>query len=262
MLISHGIDVFFSTALLAEIKEISENKCKEDDVLLSVAAGNVQPIIAHLEFEYPDSDIHEDLYQIIKYSCKEVCTKEQLDKVMKIWTTFLEPIFGVPRQPQGEVDGGDVVKAINLNGKDKTVIEGERVGGPASGSGMNCRQSSSRNGDEVPTSEHLISSRVRIADGENGFKDDSSPHANGVTRKIATSKNLLQHGKAAANLNMADGASGLSRESFCTDQLLLSNSTIVGESHGRVCKDTASGSWASYSAFLFHFIFSTPLHGI
>lgn len=234
-------------ALLAEIKEISENKCKEDDVLLSVAAGNVQPIIAHLEFEYPDSDIHEDLYQIIKYSCKEVCTKEQLDKVMKIWTTFLEPIFGVPRQPQGEVDGGDVVKAINLNGKDKTVIEGERVGGPASGSGMNCRQSSSRNGDEVPTSEHLISSRVRIADGENGFKDDSSPHANGVTRKIATSKNLLQHGKAAANLNMADGASGLSRESFCTDQLLLSNSTIVGESHGRVCKDTASGHGAGTS---------------
>ncbi|XP_055810193.1 paired amphipathic helix protein Sin3-like 4 isoform X2 [Solanum dulcamara] len=234
-------------ALLAEIKEINENKCQEDDVLLSVAAGNGQPIIAHLEFEYPDSDIHEDLYQIIKYSCIEVCTREQLDKVMKIWTTFLEPIFGVPRQPQGEVDGVDVVKAKNLNAKDKTAIEGERVCSPASGSGMNCRQSSSRNGDELPTSEHLISSRVQIADGENGFKDDSSLHANGVMLKIVTSKNLLQHGKADANLNMADGASGLSREAFCSDQLVLSNSSTVGESHGRVCKEIVSGHGAGTS---------------
>lgn len=234
-------------ALLAEIKEISENKCKEDDVLLSVAAGNGQPIIAHLEFEYPDSDIHEDLYQIIKYSCREVCTREQLDKVMKIWTTFLEPIFGVPRQPQGEVDGGDDVKAKNLNAKEKTAIEGEGVGSPASGSGMNCRQSCSRNGDEEPPPEHLISSRVQIADGENGFKDDSSPHANGVTLKIGTSKNLLQHGKASANLNMADGTSGLSREAFCADQLVLSNSTTLGESHGRVCRETASGHGAGTS---------------
>ncbi|XP_060214426.1 paired amphipathic helix protein Sin3-like 4 isoform X1 [Lycium barbarum] len=227
-------------ALLAEIKEISENKCKEDDVLLSVAAGNGQPIIAHLEFEYPDSDIHEDLYQIIKYSCREVCTREQLDKVMKIWTTFLEPIFGVPRQPQDEVDGEGVVKAKNLNGKDKTAIDGERVGSPASGSGMNCRQSSSRNGDEQLPPEHSISSRVRIADGKNGFKDDNPPHANGVTLKIVNPKTLLQHGKAAANLNMADGASGLSREALSADQLVLSNSTIVGESLGRVCRETAS----------------------
>lgn len=234
-------------ALLAEIKEISENKCKEDDVLLSVAAGNGQPIITHLEFEYPDSDIHEDLYQIIMYSCREVCTREQLDKVMRIWTTFLEPIFGVPRQPQGEVDGADVVKAKNLNAKDKTAIEGERVGIPASGSDMNCRQSSSRNGDEEPPPEHLISSRVQIADGENGFKDDRSPHANGVTLKIVTSKTLLQHEKAAANLNMAGGASGLSREAFCADQLVFSNSTTVGESHGRVCRETASGHGAGTS---------------
>ncbi|KAK4715701.1 hypothetical protein R3W88_014039 [Solanum pinnatisectum] len=234
-------------ALLAEIKEISENKCKEDDVLLSVAAGNGQPIITHLEFEYPDSDIHEDLYQIIKYSCIEVCTREQLDKVMKIWTTFLEPIFGVPRQPQGEVDVVDVEKAKNLNAKDKTAIGGKRVGSPASGSGMNCRQSSSRNGDELPTSEHVNSSRVQIADGENGFKDDSSPNVNGVMLKIATSKNLLHHGKSDANLNMADGASGLSREAFCADQLVLSNSTTVGESHGRVCIETASGHGAGTS---------------
>ncbi|XP_009765634.1 paired amphipathic helix protein Sin3-like 3 isoform X1 [Nicotiana sylvestris] len=234
-------------ALLAEIKEISENKCKEDDVLLSVAAGNGQPIIPHLEFEYPDSDIHEDLYQIIKYSCSEVCTREQLDKVMKIWTTFLEPIFGVPRQPQGAGDGGDVEKAKNQNAIGNTAIDGERAGSPASDSGMNCRQSSSRNGDEEPPPQHSISSRVRIANGENGFKDDKSPDATGVTLKIVTSRTLLQHGKAAADPKMADAASGLSRESFGADQLVLSNSTVVEESHGRVFRETASGHGAGTS---------------
>lgn len=98
--------------LLAEIKEINEKKRKEDDVLLAVAAGNRRSIVPDIEFEYSYPDIHEDLYQIIKYSCGEVCTTtEQLDKVMRVWTTFLEPIFGVPPRSQGGDDNEEVVKA-------------------------------------------------------------------------------------------------------------------------------------------------------
>ena len=82
------------TALLDKIKEIREKKRKDDDVL-AIAAGNRRPIIPHMEFEYSDSGIHKDLYQLIKYSCSEVCTTEQRDKVMKIWTTFLEPMLWV-----------------------------------------------------------------------------------------------------------------------------------------------------------------------
>jgi len=74
--------------LLAEIKEINEKKRKGDDVLLAVAAGNRRPIVPNVSFEYGDSDIHEDLYQIIKYSCGELCSSsDQVDKVMRIWTT-------------------------------------------------------------------------------------------------------------------------------------------------------------------------------
>ncbi|KAK4764578.1 hypothetical protein SAY86_025668 [Trapa natans] len=100
-------------ALLGEIKEISEKKRKEDDVLIAIAAGNKCPLTPDLEFEYADPDIHEDLHQLIKYSCAEVCSAEQLDKVMKIWNTFLEPILGVPSRPQGAEDTEDVINATS-----------------------------------------------------------------------------------------------------------------------------------------------------
>ncbi|PAN17692.1 hypothetical protein PAHAL_3G150100 [Panicum hallii] len=97
--------------LLAEIKEINEKKRKGDDVLLAVAAGNRRPIVPNMSFEYVDSDIHEDLYQIIKYSCGELCSSsDQVDKVMRIWTTFLEPILGIQHRGHGTEDAG-MVKA-------------------------------------------------------------------------------------------------------------------------------------------------------
>ncbi|KAL6865182.1 hypothetical protein ACP4OV_016333 [Aristida adscensionis] len=98
-------------ALLAEIKEINEKKRKQADVVLAIAAGNRRPIVPSMSFEYVDSDIHEDLYEIVKYSCGEVCSSsDQVDKVMRIWTTFLEPILGIQRQAHGAEDAG-VVKA-------------------------------------------------------------------------------------------------------------------------------------------------------
>ncbi|XP_021760068.1 paired amphipathic helix protein Sin3-like 2 isoform X1 [Chenopodium quinoa] len=83
-------------ALIAEFKDIKENMQNEDCMLLAVAAGNKRPLVPHFDFEYHDSDVHEDLYKLIKFSCEEVLTtKEQLNKVMRLWTTFLEPILGV-----------------------------------------------------------------------------------------------------------------------------------------------------------------------
>ncbi|KAF8102258.1 hypothetical protein N665_0199s0033 [Sinapis alba] len=98
-------------ALLAEIKEISEEKRAEDDALLALAAGNRRTVCSNMSFDYPDPDLHEDLYQLIKYSCGEMCSTEQLDKVMKMWTEFLEPMFGVPSRPQGAEDREDAVKS-------------------------------------------------------------------------------------------------------------------------------------------------------
>ncbi|KAI8027989.1 Paired amphipathic helix protein Sin3-like 4 [Camellia lanceoleosa] len=138
-------------SLLVEIKEISEQKCKEDDVLFAIAAANKQPIIPHMEFEYPDSDIHEDLYQLIKYSCGEICTSEQLDKVMKIWTTFLEPIIGVPCRPQGAEDTKDVVKAKNQISQSGATSVGENESNPP---------------------EQLSSCQAGLVTGGNGMKED------------------------------------------------------------------------------------------
>ncbi|CAH2066493.1 unnamed protein product, partial [Thlaspi arvense] len=116
-------------ALLAEIKEISEKKRAEDDALLALAAGNRRTICSNMSFDYPDPDLHEDLYQLIKYSCGEMCSTEQLDKVMKVWTEFLEPMFGVPSRPQGAEDREDAVKSTNQNLKSSSASEGSPQNG-------------------------------------------------------------------------------------------------------------------------------------
>ena len=227
----------YFTALLVEIKEISENKRKEDDVLLAFAAGNRRPIIPNLEFEYPDTDIHEDLYQLIKYSCGEVCTSEQLDKVMKIWTTFLEPMLGVPSRPQGAEDTEDVVKAKNQSSK-----SGESEGSP-SGAGAavtNSKHSnSSRNGDESIPPEQSSSSRAWMLNGDNRIKENGPLDADHVARKSDTSTSALQHDKvvinAAASAAAAEELSGITKQAASNDRLLNSNvSLATGElSNGR-----------------------------
>ncbi|KAI4389240.1 hypothetical protein MLD38_001488 [Melastoma candidum] len=95
-------------SLVAEIKELKERMQKDEDILLAIAAGSKQPIVPHMELSYADGEIHEDLHKLVQYSCEEVCsTKEQLNKVMRLWTTFLEPMLSIPHQPRGrdtEVD--------------------------------------------------------------------------------------------------------------------------------------------------------------
>ncbi|XP_047939077.1 paired amphipathic helix protein Sin3-like 2 isoform X3 [Salvia hispanica] len=91
-------------ALVAEIKEIKEKRQKEDSVLLSIVAGNRHSIVPDIEFEYSDAEIHDDVYKIIEYSCEEVCsTKEQINKILRFWTTFLEPMLGIHSRPQSNV---------------------------------------------------------------------------------------------------------------------------------------------------------------
>lgn len=112
-----------SAALLAEIKELKEKKQREDDVVLSIAAGNRQILSPNLEFEYSDTNLHDDLYKLIKYSCEEVCpTKEQLNKIMMLWTTFVEPFIGVPSR---NFSTEDVSKARNRAARSIVTKTGE-----------------------------------------------------------------------------------------------------------------------------------------
>ncbi|CAI9092801.1 OLC1v1028134C1 [Oldenlandia corymbosa var. corymbosa] len=170
--------------LLAEIREIFDKRSQEDDMLLSTISGVRQPIVPHLEFEYPDPSLHEDLYQLIKYSCGEICSSEQ-DKLMRIWTTFLEPMLGIPSRPQDIEDTKDDVKANDdVVGVTDSGVE-ERKGSTAGSiSAPDCKHSTACfNGDDYTHSEHSTS-----RNGDNEKEDDSGDGANETDSLCNTSQ--------------------------------------------------------------------------
>ncbi|XP_022151191.1 paired amphipathic helix protein Sin3-like 4 isoform X1 [Momordica charantia] len=234
-------------ALLAEIKEISEKKRKEDDVLLAIAAGNRRPIIPNLEFEYPDPDLHEDLYQLIKYSCGEVCSTEQLDKVMKVWTTFLEPMLGVPSRPHGAEDTEDVVKAKTNSTKSSAATVVESDGSPGGGAIVMHPKllSSSRNGDEIIPPEQSSSCRAWPLNGDNGVKEDSFHDADRIVRKGDPFCSISQHVKIQDNnAPVTDELSGVSKQDNSTECFVNSNAslaTAAEQSNGKTNIENTSG---------------------
>ncbi|XP_031282358.1 paired amphipathic helix protein Sin3-like 4 isoform X2 [Pistacia vera] len=238
-------------ALLAEIKEISEKKRKEDDTLLAIAAGNRRSIVPHLEFEYPDPDIHEDLYQLIKYSCGEMCSIEQLDKVMKIWTTFLEPILGVPPRPQGAEDTEDVVKAKNHSVKSRTACVGDSDGSPDGPVTVTNSKhvNPSRNGDESIPPEQSSSSRAWLPNGDHGVKEDGS-EADHIARKSDNFCDSSEQDKVQNNAAMADETSGISKQASTNDRLINTNASLAtgaDQSNGRTNIENTSGLSTTHS---------------
>ncbi|KAI9111373.1 hypothetical protein K1719_017063 [Acacia pycnantha] len=208
-------------ALVAEIKEISEKKHKEDDVLLAIAAGNRRPIIPNLEYEYSDPAIHEDLHQLIKYSCGEVCTTEQLDKVMKIWTTFLEPMLGVSSRPQGAEDTEDVVKAKHSSVKGGTASFGGSDGSP----------------DVVA---NVINSRQLNTSG-NGDESISLEQSNSKTETLDHGKH---HEGTHINSSMPDEVLAANKQGHSNEQLVNANALMASgmeQSNGRTKIENASG---------------------
>ncbi|XP_027359740.1 paired amphipathic helix protein Sin3-like 4 isoform X4 [Abrus precatorius] len=238
-------------ALLAEIKEISEKKRKEDDVLLAIAAGNRRPILPNLEFKYSDPDIHEDLYQLIKYSCGELCTTEQLDKVMKVWTTFLEPMLCVPSRPQGAEDTEDVVKA-----KNNSVISGiasvaESDGNPAVGATIvNPKHLNvSRNGDDCMPLDQSTSSKAWHSNGDSGVREDKCIDDRTV-HKTETLGSNIQHGKVNSIVFTPDEPSVVHKQDQSSERLMnatVSAASGMEQSNGRTNLDTASGITAAPS---------------
>ncbi|XP_068462786.1 paired amphipathic helix protein Sin3-like 4 isoform X2 [Phaseolus vulgaris] len=226
--------------LLVEIKEISEKKRKEDDVLLAIAAGNRQPIIPHLEFVYPDPDIHEDLYQLIKYSCGEMCTTEQLDKAMKIWTTFLEPVFGVPSRSQGPEDTEDVVKDRNNSTKSGTeIVAGD--GSPV----MNPKNLNiNRNGDENFPFEQSHSCKQWQPSGHNKVKEDNNLDLDRFAHKTEALGSNTQQGKMSINASIPDEVSRANKQDHPIERLVNANvslSSAVEQNNRRTNVDNATG---------------------
>ncbi|GAB2280380.1 hypothetical protein Dimus_015015, partial [Dionaea muscipula] len=152
-------------AFLAEIKEISDQMHKDDNVLLAIAAGDHHPSTPHMVFEYGDMDIHQDLCEFVKCYCMRYLP-EHSDKLLKIWTSFLEPMLGISAQPQAKED----IKIV------KTNIGNDKIGGSMcySGGSPNGRESNPpRRADEDVLPEQL-SSRNNVAE-DGSLNSDNTP---------------------------------------------------------------------------------------
>ncbi|KAI3818168.1 hypothetical protein L1987_11971 [Smallanthus sonchifolius] len=113
-------------ALLAEIKETSEEKSEEEIIYQHFAYGERQNSTPHQEFKYCDFDVHDDIYQLMKYYIPQNYTTEQFDKVMKIWISFVEPVFNVPIRPHLIAKNGKQIKGKSVrNNSVKEREEGE-----------------------------------------------------------------------------------------------------------------------------------------
>ena len=215
-------------ALLSEIKEISEKKHKEEDVLLSITAENKRPIIPNLEFDYPDQDIHEDLYHLIKYSCREICSTDQSDKAMKIWTTFLEPMLGIPSRPLGAEDSKETNRENNF------AVRGTAVGMVEISSSSNGGGAESKLSDPPRTEVESIppkqSSPCRVwpTNGDSCPEENSFHKENRVDSKVdALCK--LQFNNKQENSN----------ERLAKSNALVSSA--LEQENGKVIVETASG---------------------
>ncbi|KAK9038348.1 hypothetical protein V6N11_023224 [Hibiscus sabdariffa] len=146
-------------SLVAEIKELKEKNQKEDDVLVASVAGHRQPLAPHLKYEYLDVDIYEDLYKLIEYSSEEICsTKEQLNKVMRLWTTFLEPMLGVSPRPNGSAATIDAGKALNPAVNCTTSSIAESDGNPGAVAAVSSRQQKAASHGDGNSSPELTNS--------------------------------------------------------------------------------------------------------
>ncbi|GAB2241729.1 hypothetical protein Droror1_Dr00018504 [Drosera rotundifolia] len=207
-------------ALLAEIKDVCDQMGKEEDAFLAVAAGNRRPCKPHMVFEYGDQEIHKDLYEFVKCYCIKY-VPEHLDKVMKVWTSFLEPVLGISDRLQAMEDM-EQMKAKNKNVK---------IGGTAStdGSPISKQYNPSRSRDDDVLRDQLSSRNNRCVDG--------SPEADSSTRKL---------GKKHSNGHAADEISSVSKRASSNERKVMTPFGTA-QDHGRPKNISLGGMGAEAS---------------
>lgn len=158
--------------LVAEIKEIKEKMQKVDDVVLAISSGSRYPISPNLIFEYSDNEIHEDMYKLIKYSCGEVCTtKEQFNKVIRLWTTFLEPMLGVSSRASSSESVEEAAKARPYIGK---AVKAS-IGKASDGMFVTDVAEHMSNMAERLLPEKTNSGKINTANGDTSAKEETFP---------------------------------------------------------------------------------------
>ncbi|CAM6050362.1 unnamed protein product, partial [Sphagnum compactum] len=200
-----------SKGLVAEIKELNEKKRSEDDSLLASAAGNRRPLLPDLRFEYTDLTVYQDLYQIIEYLCEEACTtREQAEKILRIWTTFLEPMLGVPPRLHGCMD--DIQEDLNSM---KPPTENMRYNGNATtiSSGVEVRASlQPRGGILGGELEPHQTSAEGGAGITQGGAETGAQEADAGEEELQASRLKLEVGPAMKDVEMSEGFEQAERE--------------------------------------------------
>ncbi|XP_024018495.1 paired amphipathic helix protein Sin3-like 2 isoform X1 [Morus notabilis] len=241
-----------SKSLVGEIKEIKEQKQKEDDFLLALVAGNRQFISPHLEYEYSDLSIYEDMYKLVEYSCEEICsTKEQLNKVMKLYTAFLEPILGVLSQLHCLKVTEDVkeVRSGASNCSASSIGESdESPGGDATVISFG-KQKSVQGEDGSTLLESLSICRTGLATGDTSTKEDCSVDVGRVCREepICDTHQLEKDQK---NEVASDNACGSNKHVTSIDRVANSNASSANgaeNGHDRTSLEAAPGFGAILS---------------
>ncbi|RZB71211.1 Paired amphipathic helix protein Sin3-like 2 isoform D [Glycine soja] len=205
-------------SLVTEIKEIKEKQQKEDDIIQSIAAGNKQPLIPHLEFEYSDVGIHEDLYKLVCYSCEELfSSKELLNKIMRLWSTFLEPMLGVPSQSHGTERAEDRKTGHNVRN-----FGAPNIGGDGSPRGDSLLMNS-----RVPKSDkNEADGRVTEVKNVHRTTVASNDKENGSVGGELVSRDDPLMDKGQKNVEYNDKASGFSKQ-FTSDEQGAKNNVSI-----------------------------------
>lgn len=216
---SYILSLIKYTALVAEIKENKAKQHKEYDILQGIAAGNKQPRIPHLEFEYSDVGIHEDLYKLIRYSCEEVFSSKELsNKIMRLWTTFLEAMLGVPSRSHGTENVED-----RKIGHRVAHFVASNIGGDGNPHGdsilMNSRLPKSDNNEaegRVTEVKNVQQTSSAANDKENGSVDCDC---------VCGDDPLVDKGKN--NVDCSEKVSGFSKQIGSDEQSAINNASIA-----------------------------------
>nr|XP_024382615.1 paired amphipathic helix protein Sin3-like 4 isoform X2 [Physcomitrium patens] len=180
--------------LLAEIKEVNEKRRREDDTMLAIAAGDRRPLQPDLQYEFSDLAIHDDMYQIIKYSSEEISSSsDHTEKTMHMWRMFVEPVLDLSSRSKGVEDMEERVKAKSSEGK---VWDGN--GGENGGS----------EGDEMTSSPEGGTAAVEGGDSVSGGVEVVGVEECGARVTAGTTNGEVRRAADCGERNSADIAGG------------------------------------------------------
>ncbi|XP_039159223.1 paired amphipathic helix protein Sin3-like 2 isoform X2 [Eucalyptus grandis] len=236
-------------SLVAEIKELKEKKQKEDDVLLAIAAGSRQTIVPHLEFEYSDVKVLEDLYKLVRYSCEEVCSsKEQFNKVMRLWATFVEPMLGFSSRTPSS-DGAEILgnAMCNITKCSASSRRGSDETSDADAAKANLLQSKLRNNVDENASSGLAGvSKAALLDRDASAKENNSLVSERADRDDVVSDTPHLSEKEPKDVDLSETVAASNVQVTANAQTRGCTPPLVSEnSHERINVEAISGSCSS-----------------